>query len=125
MRSISAAPISSAARSYSESGEQHLSDGKNLQLSDTQSASGTVDVPFRDVRSVFSLGYKRGEHMSKNESFEVGESTALLHAIFPRYPDLLGMRPSPDVDGFLLQLRAQSSLTCEPGAPIPTIGDHR
>jgi hypothetical protein len=48
--------------------------------------------------------------MRTNDALNVGESTALLHAIFPRYPDLRGMKPVPEVDGFLLDLRSQSSL---------------
>ena len=43
-----------------------------------------------------------------NESLNVGESAALLHAIFPKYPDLRGMNPPPEVGAFLLALRSQS-----------------
>jgi hypothetical protein len=46
--------------------------------------------------------------MPTNETFTVGESAALLHAIFPRYPDLRGMKPAPEADVFLLDLRSQS-----------------
>jgi hypothetical protein len=46
--------------------------------------------------------------MRTNDALNVGESTALLHAIFPGYPDLRGMKPAPEVDGFLLDLRSQS-----------------
>lgn len=46
--------------------------------------------------------------MDMNESLSVGESAALLHAIFPKYPDLRGMNPPPEVGAFLLALRSQS-----------------
>ena len=46
--------------------------------------------------------------MLKNETFTIGESEALLHAIFPRYPDLRGMKATPEVGVFLLDLRSQS-----------------
>ena len=45
---------------------------------------------------------EQGEKMPTNESFTVGESAALLRAIFLRYPDLRGMKPTPDVGVFLL-----------------------
>jgi len=47
--------------------------------------------------------------MSTNRSFTVGESTALLRAIFPRYPDLRGMKQIPEIGVFLLELRSQSA----------------
>jgi hypothetical protein len=47
--------------------------------------------------------------MSTNRSFTVGESTALLRAIFPRYPDLRGMKEIPENGEFLLELRSQSA----------------
>jgi hypothetical protein len=47
---------------------------------------------------------EQGEEMPTNEIFTVGESAALLHAIFPRYPDLRGMKPAPEVGVFLLRL---------------------
>ena len=43
--------------------------------------------------------------MSTNGSLTVGESTALLHAIFPRYPDLRGMKQIPEINRFLLEFR--------------------
>ena len=52
--------------------------------------------------------------MPTNETFTVGESAALLHAIFPRYPDLRGMKPAPEVGLFLLGLRSQSLSIGEP-----------
>jgi hypothetical protein len=52
--------------------------------------------------------------MPTNETFNVGESTALLHAIFPKYPDLRGMLPAPEVDAFLRDLRSQSLPIGEP-----------
>jgi hypothetical protein len=47
--------------------------------------------------------------MSTNERFNIGESAALLHAIFPSYPDLRGMNPAPEVGAFLLALRSANS----------------
>lgn len=46
--------------------------------------------------------------MSTNERFTVGESAALLHAIFPRYPDLDGMKQVPEIGAFLLALRSRN-----------------
>ncbi len=40
-------------------------------------------------------------------NFSVEESTALLHAIFPNYPDITGMKPAPEIGAFLRTLRAQ------------------
>jgi hypothetical protein len=40
--------------------------------------------------------------MRTNDALNVGKSTALLHAIFPSYPDLRGRKPAPEVDAFLL-----------------------
>jgi hypothetical protein len=39
-------------------------------------------------------------------SFNVMESSALLRAIFPRYPDLRGMKQAPELDAFLRVLRS-------------------
>jgi hypothetical protein len=44
--------------------------------------------------------------MATSERFTIYESTALLHAIFPGYPDLRGMKPTPDASAFLLALRS-------------------
>jgi len=52
------------------------------------------------------------KHVSTHDTLGIGENTALLHAIFPRYPDLLGMKPAPEVSIYLLAklgLRSQSS----------------
>jgi hypothetical protein len=38
--------------------------------------------------------------------FNVEESAALLHAVFPNYPDLRGMKLVPEVGAFLQGLRA-------------------
>ena len=60
--------------------------------------------------------------MSANERFTVEESAALLHAIFPRYPDLDGMYAVPQISAFLLALRSfnhersESSLVADYGA---------
>ena len=35
---------------------------------------------------------------------------ALLHAIFPHYPDTQGMKPTPEIGAFLRTLRAATSL---------------
>jgi hypothetical protein len=41
----------------------------------------------------------------EQDKFTTTESRALLLAIFPRYPDLRGCRPSPDPQEFLKALR--------------------
>jgi hypothetical protein len=46
--------------------------------------------------------------MGTKEIFTVGESRELLRAIFPRYPDLRGMKEIPEIGAFLLELRSQS-----------------
>ena len=43
--------------------------------------------------------------------FRVQESTALLRAIFPNYPDLNGMKPIPESQAFLRTLRTESCRT--------------
>ena len=45
-----------------------------------------------------------------NETFTVEESAALLHAVYPNYPDLRGMKPVPEVGAFLRGLRTQIRL---------------
>lgn len=54
--------------------------------------------------------------MSTSERFTVEESAALLHAIFPKYPDLRGMKPAPDLGAFVLALRSSNS---QPDAASP------
>jgi hypothetical protein len=61
--------------------------------------------------------------MSTRDTLNIGESTALLHAIFPRYPDLRGMKPAPEVDGFLVDLRSQSSPVHRSEMPLPAVED--
>ncbi len=39
--------------------------------------------------------------------FSVEESDALLHAIFPNYPDITGMKPAPEIGMFLRTLRTK------------------
>jgi hypothetical protein len=56
-----------------------------------------------------------------DDKFSVEESAALLHAIFPNYPDILGMRPAPEVGAFLRTLRAESRGKRAQSAVIPTI----
>ena len=62
--------------------------------------------------------------MSTHDTLGIGESTALLHAIFPRYPDLLGMKPAPEVSVFLLGLRSQSSHGRASEKPLPAVDDN-
>jgi hypothetical protein len=59
--------------------------------------------------------------MNTNETFNTGESAALLQAIFPRYPDLRGMNRAPEVGAFLLALRSQSPTDGETEKLIPAI----
>ena len=40
-----------------------------------------------------------------DENFTVEESAALLHAIFPNYPNTYGMKPAPELGAFLRTLR--------------------
>ena len=42
-----------------------------------------------------------------DENFTVEESAALLHAIFPNYPDIKGVKPSPELRAFLRTLRSR------------------
>lgn len=57
--------------------------------------------------------------MSTNERFNVAESAALLRAIFPRYPDLDGMNPAPEISAFLFVLRSRNR---ERGESSPVAG---
>jgi hypothetical protein len=41
-----------------------------------------------------------------DDNFSVEESAALLHAIFPNYPDIHGIKPVPEIGAFLRTLRA-------------------
>ena len=50
----------------------------------------------------------KAERMN-NDRFTVEESTALLHAVYPNYPDLRGMKPVPEVGAFLQGLRTRDS----------------
>jgi hypothetical protein len=45
-----------------------------------------------------------------DDRFRVEESAALLHAIFPNYPELHEINPAPQVEPFLLTLRAGEPL---------------
>lgn len=49
-----------------------------------------------------------------DKPFTVEESEALLHAIFPNYPDTYGMKPVPDLGAFLGGMR-----TTEPSKTDP------
>jgi hypothetical protein len=59
-----------------------------------------------------------------NETFTVEESAALLHAVFPNYPDLRGMKPVPEVGAFLQGLRTRDSSHSETsgGKPLRRAG---
>ncbi len=61
--------------------------------------------------------------MNQN-SFNVEESAILLHAVFPKYPDLRGMNPVPEVGAFLQGLRTRDSPHSETSAqePLPRTG---
>jgi hypothetical protein len=59
--------------------------------------------------------------MNTNERFNIGESSALLHVIFPMYPDLEGMNRPPEVGAFLLALRSQNLTEEESETLIPVI----
>jgi len=49
-----------------------------------------------------------GERTS-DDNFSVEESAALLHAIFPNYPELKGEEPAPETGAFLRSLRVRES----------------
>jgi len=59
--------------------------------------------------------------MTTNERFTVGESAALLRAIFPRYPELDGVKPVPEISAFLLASRSRNRERGESGL----IADYR
>jgi len=59
--------------------------------------------------------------MNTDVKFKIEESAALLHAIFPRYPDLRGMNRVPEVGAFLVALRSQSPMNGEPEKPLSAI----
>jgi len=44
------------------------------------------------------------------EDFSVAESTALLRAVFPNYPDTYEVKPTPEMGAFLQTLRAETAL---------------
>jgi hypothetical protein len=54
-----------------------------------------------------------------DENFSVEESAALLHAIFPNYPDIQGMKPAPEIGSFLRSLRAETPLVPAAVEPKP------
>lgn len=54
-----------------------------------------------------------------NDRFTVEESAALLHAVYPNYPDLRGMKPVPEVGAFLRGLRTRDSSPSETSAREP------
>lgn len=57
--------------------------------------------------------------MNQNR-FNVEESAILLHAVFPKYPDLRGMNPVPEVRAFLLSLRSARAPGLETSGPLNT-----
>lgn len=58
--------------------------------------------------------------MSANQRFTAEESAALLYWIFPRYPDLDGMNPVPELGAFLLTLRSRKDAPVRPVLLPPT-----
>jgi len=54
-----------------------------------------------------------------NDWFTVEESAALLHAVYPNYPDLRGMKPVPEVGTFLQGLRTRDSSPSSTSAREP------
>ena len=41
-----------------------------------------------------------------DDRFNIRESAALLHSIFPNYPEMRGERPTPNLAEFLREYRA-------------------
>ena len=58
----------------------------------------TINMPCISARQAVRL---------PDADFSVEESEALLHAIFPNYPDVLGMKPAPEIGMFLRTLRTE------------------
>lgn len=54
-----------------------------------------------------------------DENFSVEESAALLHAIFPNYPDTYEMKPVPEIGGFLRGLRVGDPSKTDPVGQKP------
>jgi hypothetical protein len=55
-----------------------------------------------------------------DDRFRVEESAALLHVIFPNYPELHEINPAPQVEPFLLTLRAAEPYRSAPEGGNPT-----
>jgi len=55
--------------------------------------------------------------MNKEYKFSIEESAALLHAIFPNYPDLRDMHPVPELGEFF---RSLQPLYFETSGPLRT-----
>src|ERR1700736_111597 len=70
-------------------------------------------------------GLSEGEDAQLSAAKGAGESAALLHAIFPKYPDLWGTNSAPEVGAFLLDLRSQSSPDGEENEPSSATDDSR
>jgi hypothetical protein len=43
-------------------------------------------------------------------TFNIDESSVLLRAIFPHYPELHEQKPAPDVETFLISLRGDITM---------------
>jgi len=54
-----------------------------------------------------------------DDRFTIEESAALLHAVYPNYPDLRGMKPMPEVGAFLQGLRTRDASHGETSAWEP------
>ena len=58
----------------------------------------TINMPCISARQAVRL---------PDADFSVEESEALLHAIFPNYPDAAEMKPTPEIGIFLRTLRGE------------------
>jgi hypothetical protein len=56
-----------------------------------------------------------------DDKLSAEESAALLHTIFPNYPDIQGMKPAPEVRAFLRALRGEERW--QPGAERSTANE--
>ena len=55
-----------------------------------------------------------------NDRVTVEESAALLHAVYPNYPNVRGMKPVPEVGAFLQGLRTRSPALAQLSTWQPT-----
>jgi len=56
-----------------------------------------------------------------DDKLSVEESAALLHAIFPNYPEIQGIKPAPEIGAFLRTLRAGEGTVAAPSKHPPLI----